>query len=339
MKRCSPDDTSPPQSPIFKSKRREDRRKGTELDSPREVSLLSVSGESEKECEKQSEEPKLLGLQTSTPHHDQQSGGVRLTRLSSLSGDRVLSLGCPLLSSALQGGLRAGELTELVGESSAGKTQFSLQAALEAALRGETVLYIVTEGAFPSARLDQMVTAREAEEARDRILVKQARSLSHLLAVLGEEVREVVGEHPGTSLVIVDSVASLVRSEGELRTGLERVSVIHKLGQTLLQLTTVLGVAVVAVNQVTARLGGERDVWGRDQVASLGHSWAQYPNTRLWLTKTSYVIKRTACQELQGLTAETRLRTMNVDWSCRLANSETYFYVDSSGCHGIKIED
>ena len=329
MKRCSPASNSPPRSPIFRSKRRNFRRRETEIDSSSEVSLSTASRESEK-----AEDSSSLASQTSRSPDDLKS--VRLSRVSGLPADRLLSVGCPLLDSGLLGGLRAGELTELVGESSSGKTQFSLQTALEAAVRGETVLYIVTEGNFPSVRLDQMVRARQVEEARERILVKQARNLSHLLAVVGEEVRQVVEEQPGVSLVIVDSVASLVRSEGELRTGLERVSVIHKLGQSLLQLTGRLGLAVLAVNQVTGRVGERGDVWGREQVASLGHAWTQYPNTRLWLTKTSYVINSNA---LQGLMADTRLRTLNVDWSCRLPNTRHYFYVDNRGCHGIKIED
>jgi len=264
---------------------------------------------------------------------------VTLTRVSSLAPAPLLSVGCPLLDLSLLGGLRPGELTEVVGESSSGKTQFSLQVAVEAAVRGETVIYIVTEGAFPSVRLDQIVRARRVEEVRDRILIKQARNLPHLLVVLGEEVRQVLQDHPGVSLLIVDSVASLVRCDGALRTGLERGGAVHRLGQSLLQLTGRHGLAVLAVNQVTARLReGPRD-WGRDQVASLGQTWAQYPNTRLWLTKTRYVVSRTASPVLQGLMVETRLRSLHVDWSCRLPHSLTYFYVDTKGCHGVKIED
>ena len=53
--------------------------------------------------------------------------------------------------------MRRGALTEVVVERSVGKTQFCLQCALTAASTGEKVVYIVTEGNFPRARLDQMV--------------------------------------------------------------------------------------------------------------------------------------------------------------------------------------
>ena len=258
---------------------------------------------------------------------------VRSVRLSELVPPALLSLGCSLLDSSLLGGLRPGEMTEVVGESSSGKTQFCLQAAVQAAVRGETVIYIVTEGSFPSVRLDQMVVARQVETARDNILVKQARNLAHLMAVLGEEVGRAVEENPGVRLVVVDSVASLVRSEGELRSGLDRGLAVHRLGQSLLQLTS-RGLALLAVNQVTAGLGGSRGL-----VASLGQVWAQYPHTRLWLSKTRFVVSRAASSELQGLTAETRLRTLNVEWSCRLPRTLTHFLVDTKGCHGVKIQN
>lgn len=355
---------SPP-SPIFPGKRRplEEKNSAVRVTAVSEVSLCNTSGASGVQDSQRSydfSEEEIFGRtskeeledvvrtvdQSSASGNDGGCGGcavrrpVRSIRLSELSPPALLSLGCPLLDASLLGGLRPGELTEVVGESSAGKTQFSLQVALQAAVKGEIVIYIVTEGTFPSARLDQMVTGRQVESARDNILVLQARNLSHLMVVLGEEVGKVVKDHPAVSLVVVDSVASLVRSEGELRSGLERGLAVHRLGQSLLQLTST-GLAVLAVNQVTARLSGSagRDVWGRGMVASLGQLWEQYPHTRLWLSKTRYVVSRMASTQLQGLIAETRLRTLNVDWSCRLPNTLTHFLVDTMGCHGVKIQN
>ena len=354
---------SPP-SPIFPGKRRplEEKNSTVRVTAVSEVSLCNTSGasgvqDSQRSYDFNEEEffgrtKKELEDVVRTADHSSASGNdggcggsavrrpVRSIRLSELSPPALLSLGCPLLDASLLGGLRPGELTEVVGESSAGKTQFSLQVALQAAVKGEIVIYIVTEGTFPSARLDQMVTGRQVESARDNILVLQARNLSHLMMVLGEEVGKVVKDHPTVSLVVVDSVASLVRSEGELRSGLERGLAVHRLGQSLLQLTST-GLAVLAVNQVTAKLSGSagRDVWGRGMVASLGQLWEQYPHTRLWLSKTRYVVSRMASTQLQGLIAETRLRTLNVDWSCRLPNTLTHFLVDVKGCHGVKIQD
>ena len=57
-------------------------------------------------------------------------------------------------------------------ERSVGKTQFCLQCSLTAASKGEKVVYIVTEGNFPRARLDQMVMARGREDLGDLVLVQ-----------------------------------------------------------------------------------------------------------------------------------------------------------------------
>ena len=116
----------------------------------------------------------------------------------------------------------------------------------------------------------------------------------------------------------------------------------HKLGQAVLGVALTHKVAVLAVNQVTGFMEGSRVscfTWGRKVVASLGLAWTQYPHTRLWLTKTRLVISKTASAVLSGLVAETRLRTMHVDWSCRLENSTTHFIVDPKGCRGIRVVD
>ena len=172
---------------------------------------------------------------------------------------------------------------------------------------------------------------------QQRAAVEQLRREANIKRI---SVSQAVEDNPGVSLVVVDSVASLVRSEGELRSGLDRGRAVHRLGQSLLQLTST-GLAVLAVNQVSARLSGAagRDLCGRGLVASLGQVWEQYPHTRLWLSKTRYVVSRTASSELQGLMAETRLRTLHVDWSCRLPNTLTHFLVDTKGCHGVKIQN
>lgn len=56
----------------------------------------------------------------------------------------------------LSGGIREGQLTELVGESSSGKTQLCLSIALRTALRNEGVIYLDTTASFSASRLVEM---------------------------------------------------------------------------------------------------------------------------------------------------------------------------------------
>jgi len=245
-----------------------------------------------------------------------------------------LSLGCPLLDHALRGGLRRGALTEVVGESGCGKTQMCLSVALEAAGRGHSVVYLCTEGAFPQARLDQMVEGGR-KHLLEKILIQQVRDIDHLVAVLGSQLKAVLGE---VVLLIVDSLASVIRYDGEVnRDKMERANTIHKLGQSLLSLALTHNLAVLVVNQVTAKFNQAGFHWGRAVVASLGQTWATYPHTRIWLTKTSLVVGQTQNTKQQGLTKDTRLRKMQVDFSCRLPNSSTFFIVDQKGLRGMRV--
>lgn len=81
-----------------------------------------------------------------------------------------LHTGCPVLDSALGGGLPLG-LTELCGEASSGKTQLALQLAVQTQLplclggADARVVYVSTEGALPELRLTQMATAAAADAA------------------------------------------------------------------------------------------------------------------------------------------------------------------------------
>jgi DNA-repair protein XRCC3 len=247
-----------------------------------------------------------------------------------------LSLGCPLLNRALAGGLRRGAITEVVGESGAGKTQFCLQCTVQAARRGERVVYLCTEGGFPQARLDQM-TGDGAELGL--VLVQQVRDLHHLLTVLGAQLEEVVRMR-GAALLVVDSIAAVIRYDSDLNTGkLERAGAVHRLGQALLDIALKHTLAVLAVNQVTDRFEQAGFAWGRRVVASLGQTWSTYPHTRLWLARTRLVVGRTEAVELQGLKADTRLRTMEVDFSCRLPHSTSHFIVETAGLRGVRVMD
>ena len=342
MKRCFSSDPSPPSSPVIGRSRRNqpqvDNQKVTRT-SPQDTDNLEAG------------EEKLIFTQQvqddRNPLDTKTGGGISIQPLGSLLSSqpgKFLSSRCVLLDRALGGGLKRGEVTEVAGESSAGKTQFCLHFCFEAAARGEEVVYIVTEGAFPSVRLDQMVTSRQRPDIRDKILIHQVRNVHHLFSVVGSELKDLMVNNKDISLVIIDSVAGILRYDSDVGTGVERGAIIHKLGQTLLDTAIQHRVALVAVNQVTD-IAEERRCgaysWGRGQVPSLGGAWAQYPHTRLWLTKTRLAVKSSAIAVLRvrGLVGQVRLRTLTVDKSSRLPRDISHFYVDTEGCRGVNIVD
>lgn len=74
-----------------------------------------------------------------------------------------LSVGCPVLDELLRGGLPVGGVTELSGESGAGKTQLALQLCLSVQYPAQYgglnsgAVYICTEDSFPIRRLQQLI--------------------------------------------------------------------------------------------------------------------------------------------------------------------------------------
>jgi DNA-repair protein XRCC3 len=99
------------------------------------------------------------------------------------------SLGCPILDNLLNGGVPCGSVTELVGESSAAKTQLCLQLSLtvqlpiaDGGLEG-AALYIHTENYFASSRLRQLATPHSvAARARRRHPLADIPTNSHPFA-------------------------------------------------------------------------------------------------------------------------------------------------------------
>lgn len=92
-----------------------------------------------------------------------------LTCLNLLSDERtaprILPTGVSSLDSLLGGGLREGLITELVGESTSGKTQICHHLTAITALRGEHVIYFDTTNSFSPERC--LAIARANQDGED----------------------------------------------------------------------------------------------------------------------------------------------------------------------------
>ncbi|XP_041069845.1 DNA repair protein XRCC3 isoform X3 [Carcharodon carcharias] len=77
--------------------------------------------------------------------------------------NRKLSMGCPVLDLLLGGGIPLMGITEIVGESSAGKTQICMQLCLSVQFpssyggQDAGAVYVCTEDTFPNKRLQQLI--------------------------------------------------------------------------------------------------------------------------------------------------------------------------------------
>ena len=99
---------------------------------------------------------------------------------------------CPLLDEALGPALRSGHVVEITGEAGSGKTQVALHLSAKAAIEepilldkpssnkhvGKRVLYVCTEGPFPSSRLKDITNGlQDGQILMDRIYVESVQNI------------------------------------------------------------------------------------------------------------------------------------------------------------------
>lgn len=220
------------------------------------------------------------------------------------------------LDLALHGGLSCGTITEIAGPAGCGKTQFCIMLSVLATLpydRGGldgSVIYIDTEAAFSATRLIEMASSRFSDlfnsneslfHLSERIHVCWESTCSSLWDRLQRLEEEVISKR--VKLVILDSVASLVRKEFDsrlFRNLNERTALLSKEAAILKYIAETFHIPVVVTNQITTRFIGAgsssgnegfQDVDGADVepeeddgshvTAALGNTWSHAVNTRL----------------------------------------------------------
>ncbi|XP_071497636.1 DNA repair protein RAD51 homolog 2-like [Diadema antillarum] len=228
-----------------------------------------------------------------------------------------------ILDRLLQGGLISGTITEIAGPPGCGKTQFCLMLSVLATLPqtlgglNGAVMYIDTESAFSAERLveiaqcrfpDQFCSDDRLMDLINRVHVSLESTCSDLLNRLEDLEEDLIDK--GICLIILDSVASLVRKEFDGRVGgnlVERTNVLAKQAAILKYLAEDFSIPVIVTNQITTHIGptGEgppsQDLGDDDQdvvsgleittadsegghvTAALGNTWSHSVNTRLIL--------------------------------------------------------
>lgn len=193
----------------------------------------------------------------------------------------------------LGGGLREGQLTEIVGPSSSGKTQFCLSVASHVADKhlGD-VMFLDTCNSFSSQRIESIISeipntlVKEAEERRIKrimssILCQSVFDIFELLDVLNQLdhtlKNQVRNQDTKICLLIVDSISSLIAPilGGK---GPQGRKLMVSAGFILKKLANEHNVSVLVTNHM---VGGEGGVLK----PALGESWKSIPHIRLLVSR------------------------------------------------------
>ncbi|XP_016079280.1 PREDICTED: DNA repair protein RAD51 homolog 2 isoform X4 [Miniopterus natalensis] len=176
------------------------------------------------------------------------------------------------LDEALHGGVACGSLTEITGPPGCGKTQFCIMMSVLATLPtsmgglGGAVVYIDTESAFSAERLVEIAESRfpgyfNTEEklllTSSKVHLYRELSCDEVLQRIESIEEEIISK--GVKLVIIDSVASVVRKEfdaqlqGNMR---ERNKFLAREAASLKYLAEEFSIPVILTNQITTHLSG-----------------------------------------------------------------------------------
>ncbi|XP_011909280.1 PREDICTED: DNA repair protein RAD51 homolog 2 isoform X3 [Cercocebus atys] len=228
-----------------------------------------------------------------------------------------LSTTLSALDEALHGGVACGSLTEITGPPGCGKTQFCIMMSILATLPTNmgglegAVVYIDTESAFSAERLVEIAESRFPKyfNTEEKLLLTSSKvhlyrelTCDEVLQRIESLEEEIISK--GIKLVIIDSVASVVRKEfdtqlqGNLK---ERNKFLAREACSLKYLAEEFSIPVILTNQITTHLSGalasqadlvsptddlslsEGTSGSSCVIAALGNTWSHSVNTRLIL--------------------------------------------------------
>ncbi|KAJ0734622.1 putative ATP diphosphatase [Helianthus annuus] len=199
-----------------------------------------------------------------------------------------LPTGCNSFDVFLQGGLREGHVTELVGPSSSGKTQVCFQVASNVAMKLGGVVYLDPGNSFSPTRVKQIVTRISGsvenqvngnlQQALRNIECHAVFDIYALLNVL-RQLKSNLEFQAGykVRLIIVDSISSLIapilggnNAQGH--------ALMVSVGYMLKKLADRHNIAVVVTNHMVSGEGGNLK-------PALGESWKNVPHVQLQFSR------------------------------------------------------
>lgn len=252
-----------------------------------------------------------------------------------------LSTGCPVLDACTKGGIPGKQLVEIVGEAGSGKTQLCLQLLIQCLLSvdGSTkneAIFVSTEGNFPIKRWEQLLSSNSIPDSvNDRLHIVKTHTLDNFLSLITQQLEEQIRSKP-VKLLVIDSIASFLRTEFDQHDHLIRSQTIFSIAQILKKLASEHNLYLICSNQVSDVIENEKAnttssflTDGRYVVPALGPSWSNCVDLRIALKKT---FKR--YRDIDSQT-DTGLREMEILLSSYIPQNKADFIIEVYGIRGV----
>jgi len=163
--------------------------------------------------------------------------------------------GCEPVDALLGGGFERGAVTQVYGQPAAGKSNLVLSAAVEAATRGHSTLYIDTEG-LSVDRMEQLARGHpdvDLDTVASRLIVSEV----HGFDEQAEAVQDAAEFADQVAFVVLDSATGFYRLERTEREEGEALRAVARQITHLLSLARKHDIAVGFTNQVYTDPEGE----------------------------------------------------------------------------------
>ncbi|XP_046420421.1 DNA repair protein XRCC3-like isoform X1 [Neodiprion fabricii] len=215
------------------------------------------------------------------------------------SEEKFLSLGCPHLDSVLRGGFVNRGITQIYGAAGTGKTQIALQLCLTVQLPivhggyEAGAVYISTEGAFPSRRLQELLResnlTKKFNVTADIIFVTTIHgenTIQELENCIVQKIPHLMATRK-IGLLILDSIAAPYRAGYSLNTFGDRAKSLWNIANQLHNLASQYKLTVICINQVSAAISfNNYEVIHPTEQPTLGITWANMITNNFYLCRT-----------------------------------------------------
>lgn len=209
------------------------------------------------------------------------------------------------IDTALLGGLPAGTITEVSGPSGSGKTQLCLMLAVISCLPtrrgglGKGVSFIDTNCSFTAKRLISIAENWLQSRSISRTLSDSIKQLANKIKIyteltcsgLEKRINALItsataDETADGDIIIIDSLAGLVRKEYDIRTGRgvsDRYQFLSQISRKLKTYAEEKKIPVIVTSQVGTQFSSSVSRGEPAIVTSLGISWTHCVDTRLFI--------------------------------------------------------